>query len=80
MPYADREREREYQRGRSSPDTPFDRSTDYIEAERRRPPCVEICNDLRRRHCELGWLGLSNERLRDLVRQELHDKQLTPVR
>ena len=70
MPYADREAAREYQRGRSSPDTLFDRSTGYADAERRRPPCAEICNDIRRRFATKGWHGLSTPAFRERILEE----------
>jgi hypothetical protein len=63
----------EYFRGRSSPDTRVDRSTVYLQAQKRRPAPPEICNDLRRRHCEKGWIGLSNEALTERIRQEMKD-------
>lgn len=52
-------------------ETRVDRSTVYAEAERRRVWPAEMCNDLRRRHCERGWLGLSNEALRERIEDEV---------
>ena len=70
MPYADREREREYQFGRSSPDTPFDRSSGYLNAEQRRIFGQQVCEDIRARFAAKGWDTLGTTDLRQKILKE----------
>lgn len=51
-------------------ETHVDRATVYLEAERSRHWPLEMCNDLRRRLQAKNWLGLSNDQLRERVKQE----------